>query len=76
MQPKSTDVFDLSDVSFALKECSGLKDTEKEQNQARDGGGESLAGINFSEENSFDEFDCLDNSRQTPFAERVRKKMK
>ena len=75
-QPKTSDVFDLSDVSFALQECSASADPEKDQNKPCDGGSDSLAGINFSDENSFDEFDCLDNSRQTPFAERVRKKMK
>ena len=75
-QPKSSDVFDLSEVSFALNECSGSADPEKEQNQPCDDGRDSLAGINFSDEASFDEFDCLDNSRQTPFAERVKKRMK
>merc|ERR550517_2086930 len=72
-QPKSSDVFDLSDVSFALNECSGSADPHK---PCDGGGSDSLAGINFSDEKSFDEFDCLDPSRQTPFAERVRKKMK
>ena len=75
-QPKSSDVFDLSDVSFALNECSGSADPEKEENKPCDGGSDSLAGINFSDENSFDEFDCLDTSSQTPFAERVKKRMK
>ena len=75
-QPKPSDVFDLSDVSFALQECSASADPEKEENKPCNGGSDSLAGINFSDENSFDEFDCLDNSRQTPFAERVKRKMK
>ena len=75
-QPKASDVFDLSEVSFALNECSGSVDPEKGQQKPYDSGSDSLAGINFSNEKSFDEFDCLDNSRQTPLAERVKRMMK
>ena len=73
-KPKASDVFDLSDVSLALDECSTSKDSKKEVS-IPDKPYDSLADINFSNEASFDEFDCLDNSRQTPFAERVKKKM-
>ena len=74
IKTKTSDVFDLSDVSLALNECSSSSQSGEPEKDVPNQPCDSLDGINFSEEASFDEFDCLDNS--IPFAERVKKNMK
>ena len=72
---KGSDAFDMSDVSMVLEECeatsSGRRgeetikiDTICDNNQDED-----EEDINFSIEDSFDEFDCME--RHTPLVERL-----
>merc|ERR1712098_19683 len=75
---KASEVFDMSDMSIVLNECSS-NDMEVEGPTSpvappRDI--EDFENLNFSSEETFDEFDCLDNPSSTPLAERVRRNMK
>jgi len=66
---KASDVFDLSNVSLVLNECVE-KELPKSTNNFNEA--ESPMDCNFSDEESFDEFDCLETASSTPLAERLR----
>eukprot|EP00092_Neocalanus_flemingeri_P006591 GFUD01007106.1.p1 GENE.GFUD01007106.1~~GFUD01007106.1.p1 ORF type:complete len:751 (-),score=215.74 GFUD01007106.1:6-2258(-) len=83
--PKASNVFDISDVSFMMEDNMEPAETEEDDNHMSVGGdNENLSGLlkshdgqdGVGKDDSFDEFDCLDNPSITPFAERVRKKLK
>ena len=73
---KASEVFDLSDVSLVLNDCIE-KDLPKPVKSTNNGNEvKSPEHYNFSEEESFDEFDCLETASSTPLAERLRRMKK
>jgi len=83
--PKASNVFDISDVSFMMEEENECAVDKEDNHMSVGGDDENLSGLLRSaneedncvgDDETFDEFDCLDNPSITPFAERVKKKFK
>jgi len=75
---KASEVFDFSDMSIVLNECSsnGMEVEGATSPMAPPRDVDDFDNMNFSSEETFDEFDCLDNPSSTPLADRVRRNMK
>ena len=69
---KASDVFDMSDMSFVLEDCSRSDEaSDKKPTNLQD---DDYDDLHFSKEDSFDEFDCLDKPSTTPLADRLKRK--
>ena len=83
-KPKASDVFDMSDVSLVLEDCVQNKfqnqedamSTSTNKYKSEADRKDSFDDMHFSGEETFDEFDCLDNPSCTPLAERIRRNIK
>ena len=75
---KASEVFDFSDMSIVLNECSsnGMEVEGATSPMAPPRDVDDFDNMNFSSEETFDEFDCLDNPSSTPLGDRVRRNMK